>query len=80
MNLTKGEFSLFNLKTRIVLLNNNGKMLIKKQIDAMHEIQLFLMHDFYVEVFFDFHKKQILKAEPVLSHNYLQIYFGSYEP
>lgn len=74
MKLTRGEFCQFSLPSKINLLKENGQMLMKKKIDAMHEIRLFLIYDFYVEVFFDFHKERILKVEPIVNNNWLNFY------
>ena len=75
MKLTRDEFCQFNLQSKINLLKDNGQMLMKKKIDEMYEIRLFLIYDFYVEVFLDFQKNKILKAEPILNQNWLNFYF-----
>ena len=74
MTLTKGEFCQFNLKSRTSLIKENGLMLMKKKIDKAYEMQLFLIYDFYVEVFFDFRKKKVLKVDPILNQNWLDLY------
>lgn len=74
MSLSKGEFSRFNLKSKITLLKDNGKILMKKKITNVHEIRLFLLYDFYVEVCFDLHKRKILRAEPFLNSKWLDLY------
>ncbi len=74
MTLTKGEFCQFNLKSRTSLIRENGLMLMKKKIDKAYEMQLFLIYDFYVEVFFDFRKKKVLKVDPILNQNWLDLY------
>ena len=75
MNLSKGEFSRFNLKSKITLLQDNGRILIKKKINKVHEIRLFLLYDFYVEVCFDTRNKKALRAEPLLNNNWLDLYY-----
>ena len=76
MKLTRGEFCQFNLKSKSSLIKENGLMLMKREIDKMYEIRLFLVYDFYVEVFFDFRKKKKLKADPVINHTWLTLYFN----
>ena len=76
MKLTRGEFCRFNLKSKSSLIKENGLMLMKREIDKMYEIRLFLIYDFYVEVFFDSRKKIILKADPVMNHAWLTLYLN----
>ncbi len=60
----------------MLLLKDNGLMLMKKRLDKFHEIRLFLIYDFYVEVFLNRKKNLILKIEPVLNHNWLDLYLN----
>jgi hypothetical protein len=76
MKLSKGEFSQFNLKSKIQLLKDNGRMLMTRKLDNIYEIRLFAMYDFYVEVFFNYQKNQIIKIEPILNNNWLDVYFS----
>lgn len=75
MNLSKGEFSRFNLKSKTMLLNENGLILLRKKTNEDHEIRLYLIFDFYVEVFFDMQKNKIQSAEPLLNNSLLELYF-----
>lgn len=74
MKLTKGEFCQFNLKSKIMMLKDNGMILMKRKIGEAHEIRLFLIYDFYVEVCFDVRKNKILRAEPILNTNWIDLY------
>lgn len=74
MKLTKGEFCQFNLKSRITLVENNGFLIVKRKIDETHEIRLFQMGDFQVEVFCDFKMNKILKIDPILHTNWIDLY------
>jgi len=51
MNLTRGEYCGFNLQSKINLLKDKGVFLFKKKVGAIHEVKLFLIYDFHVEVF-----------------------------
>lgn len=74
MKLSKGEFCQFSLKSKISLLKENGLMLMKRRLDKIYEIRLFLIYDFYVEVFLNRDKNIILKIEPVINNNWLDLY------
>jgi hypothetical protein len=72
--LTKGEYCKFNLHSRIDLLMYKGTFLKKKNFDNWHEFRLYAIFDFYVEVLFNLEKEDILKAEPITSSKWLDIY------
>lgn len=74
MNLTKGEFSQFNLKSRIRILLSNGILLSSKKISMILEIRLFLLYGFYVKVVFNKFKNEIQSAEPLMHDSMLNIY------
>lgn len=74
VNLTKGEYTQFNLKSRLQLLDMNGLLLVEKEIDEYLKVKLFQIFDFYVEVVYDSCKRKILRAEPVISSNWLDFY------
>jgi len=75
MKLTKGEFCRFNLKSKIMLLKDNGMILIKRKVNKTHEVRLFILFGFYVEVCFDVQKNKILRVEPLLNNNWLDLYY-----
>lgn len=74
MHLTKGEFCRFNLKSRMNLLKTNGILLMEKKIGNTLYIKLFLIYDFYVEVFLTQNKKEVIKAEPLWNKGLLKFY------
>lgn len=76
MKLTKGEFCQFNLKSKIRLLKEHGMMLMRRKLDTIHEIRLFLIYGFYVEVFLTSKEQLILKIEPVLNHKWVDMYLN----
>lgn len=65
MKLTKEEYSMFNLSSRLNILNNDGVLLFKRVINAIYEAKVFLLYDFYVEVYYNRKKNIALKAEPL---------------
>lgn len=74
MNITKGEFSQFNLKSRIYILLNKGILLSTKKISKIHEVRLFLLYGFYVTAIYNRPKNEIQSAEPVLNEGLLNVY------
>jgi hypothetical protein len=74
MDLTRGEFSQFNLKSRVNLLKQRGILLASKIINTVYEIRLFMIYGFYVEVFYNCLKRDIIKAELVISKNWQSLY------
>ncbi len=75
MVLTQGEFCQFNLKSRLSLIKYKGVLLISKKINKFHEIRVFLIYDFYVEVFYNCRNKEALKAEPIGNVSLMSLYF-----
>lgn len=65
MNLTREEYCQFNLKSKINLLKDKGKLLFEKKVDRVHEIRLFVIYDFHVEAFCDRIEEKILRIDPV---------------
>ncbi len=53
MNLTKGEFSLFNHSSQAEMLSEKGISIAKFQINDQKEIRIYLIYDFFVEVLYD---------------------------
>ncbi len=74
MKLTKEEFCTLNLKSKIILLNDNGVILMEKKIDKKHHLQLFLIFNFYVEVFYDILKRETLIVKPLFNKTWLDLY------
>jgi hypothetical protein len=74
MNLTVGEYCLFNLRSRTSLLERNGTLLFRKRVDERHEIKLFQIFDFYVEVLWDIRKTKAITIEPVKGQQWLGFY------
>ena len=74
MKLTRGEYCQFNLKSRLQLLDNKGIFLIERRFANEHKIILFSIYDFYVEVLYDIKQDKVLKVQPILTNNWLDIY------
>lgn len=74
MQLTKGEFSQFNLKSKMQLLNSDGILLFKKKVNEQHELQLFFIYNFFVEMFFNYYDNKAVNIEPVADEKRLAFY------
>lgn len=75
MVLTIEEFSSFNLVSRITIVDNSGVFLIKRVVNANLEARLFLLYDFYVEIYYNCKKRKIIKAEPVTNKQWLNAFY-----
>ena len=75
MTLTMEEYCRFNLVSRVAIIDNAGVFLIKKVIDDNIEARLFLLYDFYVEIYYNYKKKKVLKADPVNNKKWLRSFY-----
>lgn len=75
MRLTKEEFSIFNLASRIKIIENDGVYLIKKIVDARHEIRLYLLYDFYVEEYYDYKQNKVLQVYTIKGKEWLEAFY-----
>jgi len=75
MKLTREEYALFNLTSRLNILENDGILLVKKIINARYEVKLFLLYGFYVEVFFNIQLHTALKAEPLWCESLVNMFY-----
>lgn len=74
MNLTKGEFSLFNYPSQILLLSEKGIIIAKQKINDSKEIRIYLIYDFFVEVFYNT-KLNTMEKINLNSNGISEIYF-----
>jgi hypothetical protein len=75
MILTVEEFCRFNLVSRVAILNSEGLFLIKKKVDEVLEARLFLLHDFYVEIYYNHESNEVIKADPVKNKKWLKSFY-----
>jgi len=73
MKFTRGEFCQFNLNTRFKLLKEFGETILKKKI-KMRLISVYMISDFYVEVYEDLASHKLEKVEPVKNIRFLRVY------
>lgn len=77
MHLSKGEFSSFNLKSRLALLNQTGILLFNKPVDQTLELKVYSIYGYFVEVHYHHQEKRYLKIEPIVHDNWLLFYLDS---
>lgn len=73
MKLTRGEFCQFNINTRLELLKEFGKHILKKKV-KMRLISVYKISGFYVEVYENLVSRRLEKVEPVKNIRILEIY------
>jgi hypothetical protein len=73
MKLTRGEFCQFNLATRLELLNEFGKHILKKKVE-MRLVSVYRIFGFYVEVFENLASNRLEKVEPLRSGTFVDVY------
>ena len=64
MKMTKGEFCQFNMHTRFRLLTEYGKNVLNKKV-SKRLISVYMMYDFYVEVYENLVSHQLERVEPL---------------
>ena len=74
MQLTKEEFCLFNVASRVKLLNKDGVYMAKRWLDNHHEILLYKMSNYFVELFVDKRTGHALSVQPVINLQCLNWY------
>ena len=75
MKLTRGEFCQFNLNTRLELVNEFGKNILKKKVEKKL-VSVYRIFGFYVEVFENLANHRLEKVEPLRNSNLLEVYDG----
>jgi hypothetical protein len=73
MKLTRGEFCQFSLNTRLQLLKEFGKTILKKKVE-MRLVSVYRISGFYVEVFENLVSQRLEKVEPLRNPSLLEVY------
>lgn len=73
MKLTRGEFCEFSLNTRFLLLREFGNNILERKI-KMTRISVYIIFDFYVEVYQNTISKRVEKVEPLKNIQFLETY------
>ena len=73
MKLSRGEFCQFNLATRLELLKEFGKHILKKKVE-MKLVSVYRIFGFYVEVFENLGSHRLESVEPLKNNTLLEVY------
>ena len=69
--MTKGEFCQFNIHTRFRLLTEYGKNILNKKV-SRRMISVYMLFDFYVEVYENLTSRQLERVEPLAHASFLE--------
>lgn len=75
MRLSKEEFSIFSLASKVKIIENDGIFLVRKILDDTHEIKLFSLHDFYVEMFCNYKLNKVIQVNTVINMQWLEKFY-----
>lgn len=74
MVLTKEEFCLFNVKSRVKLTEKDGQFLTRRLCDNKYLISLYEIYGFYVEITYDITQMKTVRVDPIFSLQILKLY------
>jgi hypothetical protein len=77
MDLTKEEFCLFNIKSKINLLNKDGDFLCRR-LKNEKLLSLYKIYGFYIEVIFDIYTVTTIQINPVINPSIIELYKTDY--
>ena len=74
MVLTREEFCLFNVKSKIKLMEMDGQFLTRRICENQYLISLYEIYGFYIETIYDFSQMKTIRIEPIFSSQILDLY------
>jgi len=74
MELTREEFCLFNLGSKIQLIENDGFFLTRRVSGDQFLISLYRIYDFFVEVIYEIPAIRTRSIEPVINIQIVDLY------
>ena len=74
MVLTKEEFCLFNVKSKIKLMEKDGCFLTEKICENNYLVSLYEIYGFYVESTYDCSQMKTIRVEPIVNSQILDLY------
>ena len=77
MNLKREEFSLFNTKSKIQLIEKDGERLNLRIVFNQYFITLYSIYDFLVELVYDIKLGEIIRVDMVVNRDVLRLYDNS---
>lgn len=74
MELTKEEFCLFNIKSKLQFVEKDGIFLFRRVSGDQFLISLYKMYDFYVEVTYDIPRFKTTRVDPLVNIKIIELY------
>lgn len=74
MELTREEFCLFNLKSKIQLVEKDGSFLTRRVCGDLYLISLYKIYDFFVETTYDISRFKTTGVDPVINIAIVDLY------
>ncbi len=74
MELTREEFCLFNLKSKIQLVEKDGFFIIRRMSGDVFLISLYKLYDFYVEITYDISRFKTTRVDTVINIKIIELY------
>lgn len=74
MKLTKEEFTLFNLKSRLKLLKKDGKLVRQRYPGEYTLASLYSIYGFHIETIYNVENFKTISVTPVLNSDIYQMY------
>ncbi len=74
MELTREEFCLFNLKSKIQFVEKDGFFLTRRISGDLYLISLYKLYGFYVEVTYDISLFKTMRVDPVINIQIFELY------
>jgi len=78
MELTREEFCLFNLKSRIQLVEKDGIFLMRRISGDLYLISLYKIYGYYVETTYDISRYKTTDVDPVINIEIVDLYDRSH--
>lgn len=74
MKLTKEEFSLFNIKSKLKLLKKDGKLVRQRYPDNYILVSLYSIYGFHIETTYDVADFKTLSVNPIINTDVYRLY------
>ena len=74
MILTKEEYCLFNIKSKIQLIEKDGRFITRRVCSDLYLITFYQIYGFYVETIYEMSTFKTLSADPVINIDIMQLY------
>lgn len=74
MELTREEFCLFNLKSKLQFVEKDGFFVFRRVSGDVFLISLYKIYDFYVEITYDISRFKTTRVDPVINIQIIDLY------